>query len=74
MAALGLAVPRDLAVIGYDNTYLAEIYNPGITSVNVPVKEMLAAASKLLFDKLAGRTIQKMRIEFNNELVVRESA
>jgi DNA-binding LacI/PurR family transcriptional regulator len=70
---LGQQVPRDLAVIGYDNTPMAELFSPAITSVNVPVKEMMDLALQLLAKLMRNERIEKMSYELGTELVVRES-
>ena len=69
----GLSVPQHLAVIGYDNTYISRIYNPSITSVNVPVKEMIETAAKVLFELMDNKELKEMSFEFKNELIIRES-
>ncbi|GGF34580.1 transcriptional regulator [Microbacterium sorbitolivorans] len=40
----GIRLPHDLAVVGYDNTELADLIRPGLTSVDQPRGEMGAAA------------------------------
>lgn len=40
----GIRLPHDLAVVGYDNTELADLVRPGLTSVDQPRGEMGAAA------------------------------
>lgn len=40
----GIRVPGDLAVVGYDNTELAEIVRPGLTSIDQPRAQMGADA------------------------------
>jgi DNA-binding LacI/PurR family transcriptional regulator len=39
----GLAVPRDISVIGIDGIYLASLCNPGLTTVQLPVRAMVQA-------------------------------
>ncbi|MGB7963359.1 MAG: substrate-binding domain-containing protein, partial [Propionicimonas sp.] len=49
---LGLSVPKDLSLIGYDNTYLARIRHLSLTSVdngNFPVG---AQAGRYLIERL----------------------
>lgn len=44
--SLGLAVPDDVSVIGYDNTPPAELVTPGLTSVAAPLRAMGERAVK----------------------------
>jgi DNA-binding LacI/PurR family transcriptional regulator len=39
----GLAVPRDVSVVGIDGVYLAGLFNPGLTTVQLPVRAMARA-------------------------------
>ncbi len=58
---LGLAVPRDLSVLGYDNSYLARIGYIGLTTVNNNYEEMGRIAVERLLQRIqspwAPRTI-----------------
>ncbi|RKL67051.1 LacI family transcriptional regulator [Salipaludibacillus neizhouensis] len=37
---LGISVPEELSVVGYDNTLLAELCDPELTTVAQPIKEL----------------------------------
>jgi LacI family transcriptional regulator len=72
-AHLGMNVPRDLSVVAYDNTSICRLFNPSLTAVNVPVREMLQQAMEVLADIIEGKPVHKSVYRFRNELVVRES-
>ncbi len=38
---LGINVPQDVAVLGFDNQLIAELTTPGITTVHQPTEESL---------------------------------
>lgn len=50
--AMGLSVPRDLSVIGIDDSPLAELFYPTLTSISVP----MARAGMMSVDLVAQRT------------------
>ena len=49
---LGLRVPRDLSVVGYDNVPEASYVTPSLTTVDQPLREMGKAAVRMLMGVL----------------------
>lgn len=70
---LGLDVPGELSVIGYDNLPVTAWIDPPLTTVNQPLREMAGIATRMLLDLAGGADLQTSRIDLVNELVVRES-
>lgn len=68
----GLRIPEDVSVAGYDGIDVGKYYNPAITTIKQPVKDMAKTTIKLLFDIIAGRKMHE-HILFPAELIVRES-
>lgn len=71
---LGTHVPEEVAIVGFDDTYLAEGCRPTLTSVAQPIKEM----GKLAFDMLmrlidTPEISRDLHTELEPRLVVRES-
>jgi LacI family transcriptional regulator len=71
--SLGLRVPDDLSIIGFDDTIEAEFVSPGLTTVRQPLAEMGRMAVGLLLRLLDGRPLSSVHIELSTELVVRGS-
>jgi DNA-binding LacI/PurR family transcriptional regulator len=71
----GRSVPDDIAVVGYDNIAMAEIFNPSLTTINQPVKEMgIAAVDYLLnYIKHPNDNNGHKKVAFKTSLVIRES-
>lgn len=67
----GVRVPDDLSVVGYDNTDMAAIVRPSLTSVDQPRLAMGALAMTLLGDLLAGGRPRREVVQ--PELIVRGS-
>ncbi len=51
---LGLAVPRDLSVVGFDDIDLARHVDPPLTTVCQPVRRKGEEACRLLLEAIAG--------------------
>lgn len=55
-AALGLRVPQDLAIVGYDNFRVSAMPQIGLTSVDQDPHAIGANAAELLIERIEGRT------------------
>lgn len=70
----GLRVPQDLALIGYDDRYLAEALSPPLTSFAYPLNQMGQKATHLLIDRLLRRDAHEVpSINVAGRMVVRAS-
>jgi LacI family transcriptional regulator/LacI family repressor for deo operon, udp, cdd, tsx, nupC, and nupG len=69
----GVQVPGDVSVVGYDDTLLAEMVTPRLTTVRIPAAAAGAAAVGMLLDLIAARPVPARRLELDGELVVRSS-
>lgn len=70
----GIAVPGDLAVVGFDGQAIAAQTLPPLTTVQVHRYEMGLQAAELLLARLAGEDVEGRRLDLGYELVIRESA
>ncbi|MCM3719285.1 LacI family DNA-binding transcriptional regulator [Fictibacillus phosphorivorans] len=51
---LGIKVPEELSIIGYDNLKFAEMCYPGLTTVSQPLKDMGQTAGEILVKLIKG--------------------
>ncbi|MCP4248210.1 MAG: LacI family transcriptional regulator [bacterium] len=72
-AARGVNVPRDLAIVGFDDTRIARMTRPPLTTVHVPMSQMGATAVELLCERLAEPDRSPAFVSISPQLVVRES-
>lgn len=71
---LGIRVPQDLSIIGFDNIALGTVVTPALTTMAQPIPEMAFQAISLLLDRLNGnRQDMNQRIILEASLVVRGS-
>ncbi len=69
----GVAVPDDVKVIGFDNLQISSIYQPGISSIDLSIKEMCAKAVDMIIDEIEKPGTEKKTVVFKNRLVKRLS-
>ncbi len=72
-AAQGVSVPQELGVVGFDDTRLAQMIKPPLTTVRVPMSKMGATAIELLCQRLADPERPPTKVSLPAELVIRES-
>jgi len=67
----GLRVPRDVSVVGFDDSEIAEYSSPPLTSIRQPRVQMGKEGAMLLMEAMQGRPAVSRVLDV--ELVVRES-
>jgi LacI family transcriptional regulator len=70
---LGLTVPDDVSVVGFDDSEVSRITWPRLTTVRQPVYEMAVTATTMLLDQLEGREPERVHTH-PHELLIRESS
>lgn len=72
--SLGLRVPEDLSVLGYDNVPLAACYTPPLTTVEQPLHEMGKAAVQRLISMIEGEIpLEGPMTQFSANIIIRSS-
>lgn len=74
--AAGLRVPRDLAVIGFDDNPLATLVSPPLTTLRIPVEQIATDCVNNILERLAPHAPPRAprNRNYRAELIVRESA
>jgi LacI family repressor for deo operon, udp, cdd, tsx, nupC, and nupG len=72
-ARMGLSVPRDIMVVGFDNIEIASMISPTITTVNQPRYQMGFSSCNLLLELISNPHTNVRNIVLETELIVRES-
>ena len=73
LRAAKISVPDDVSIVGFDSSAAATTAVPALTSVYQPVREMAAAATRMLIKLVRGEEIPTQDILFQPTLNVRES-
>jgi LacI family transcriptional regulator len=67
-------VPQQLAVVGIDDTQLARIFSPSLTSVSLGARQRGHEAARLLLERMDAPTAPARTVRVEPRLVVRESS
>ncbi|MCK4260150.1 MAG: LacI family DNA-binding transcriptional regulator [Halanaerobiales bacterium] len=73
LRSMGLSVPEDISVIGFDDIYMASMLNPPLTTIRQPSYEMGCEAVEIFVDIINNEGKKKNEKEFETELVIRNS-
>lgn len=70
---MGLNVPGDLSIVGFDDIFFSEIMEIPLTTISQPVYEMGSKAAEKIIDKIENDNEINEQIIFKPELVIRDS-
>jgi LacI family xylobiose transport system transcriptional regulator len=70
---LGLRIPDELSVVGFDDLPLARWVGPALTTVRQPLVEMAETATQLALELRRGRRPAASRVDLATTLMVRNS-
>ena len=72
----GISIPKDIAVVGFNDDPIAQLVEPNLTTIHYPGQEMGEIAAQTLINHLNGllRISSTNTILLNYELIVRESS
>ncbi|MHB8280377.1 MAG: LacI family DNA-binding transcriptional regulator [Candidatus Humimicrobiaceae bacterium] len=72
--ALGLKVPRDISIIGYDNISISSMLRVPLTTINQPKYKTGKLAAELLLDMLESKEgVEDKKLVLKPELIIRQS-
>jgi LacI family xylobiose transport system transcriptional regulator len=70
---LGVLIPGDLSVVGYDDLPVARWVGPPLTTIRQPLTEMAEAAARLVISISRGDEPTTLRLDLATSLVLRQS-
>ena len=74
LTSAGLVIPRDLAIVAFDNIAAGTFIAPALSTVNQSFDEVGALAGRLIFAKMRGEDVPDTTIESESAaFIVRES-
>jgi LacI family transcriptional regulator, repressor for deo operon, udp, cdd, tsx, nupC, and nupG len=72
--ALGIKVPDDFAIIGFDDQPIAKVVEPALTTIRQPIEEMGKTAMDIIIDSIAHKKEENhLEILLPFDLIIRDS-
>jgi LacI family transcriptional regulator/LacI family repressor for deo operon, udp, cdd, tsx, nupC, and nupG len=73
IADIGLKIPDDIAIIGFDDMPWSSTLNPPLTAVKQPAYEIGRRAAELLYQRICEPGRPNVKIVLETELIIRKS-
>jgi LacI family repressor for deo operon, udp, cdd, tsx, nupC, and nupG len=70
----GLKVPEDIAIVGFDNIRMSNVYEPNLSTIDQPKYQIGKKAMELLLNLINGEEITKRKFVMRDDLIIRESS
>jgi LacI family transcriptional regulator len=70
----GLRIPRDMAVVGFDDIPLAEFYDPPLTTIHLPAFGLGWAGGERLIRIIQGEGLNDASLLLESKLITRQSS
>ena len=70
---LGLKIPEDLSVVGFDNIAESQLCDPPLTTIDQHLTDLGIAATKMLMDLVKGNELESPQQKFPTQLIIRQS-
>jgi DNA-binding LacI/PurR family transcriptional regulator len=69
----GMQVPRDVSIIGFDDTLFAAYVTPALTTVRRPIEKISTEGAIRLLCNIENKQYETEQVLLKTELIVRES-
>ena len=69
----GVKVPEEVSVIGFENSVVADLIAPELTSVEIPWDKMASVAVRRLMEKMGEKTEETLKTKISTKMVIRKS-
>ena len=70
---IGLKVPRDVRVVGFDDAKHAKLVTPALTTIHQPCRDIAVIAFRCMMERIVDPTLPARNVALTPRLVVRES-
>ena len=70
---LGISVPQDLSIVGFDNLELSYFYNPALTTIAQPMTQMGKRSTEILLNIIENKKVDEFQVILPHKLIERDS-
>lgn len=70
---LGLNVPNDISIVGFDDVKISRMYRPKLTTVRQPLYDIGAVAIRMVIKLINGDRLDEKQVELPHRIIERES-
>ncbi|MFC7685045.1 LacI family DNA-binding transcriptional regulator [Ureibacillus sp. GCM10028918] len=70
---LGIRIPEDMQIVGFDGIQVGNVVTPGLTTVAQNIYQLGQAAAKLLIEQIEGDKITQESVCIDPQLIIRET-
>jgi LacI family gluconate utilization system Gnt-I transcriptional repressor len=70
---MGIAVPGQIALAGFNDLRGSDLMNPPLTTVHTPLAKIGEAAATMLLQRMRGETVPEPALDLGYQLVIRDS-
>lgn len=74
VAKLGMRVPEDVAIVGFDDIELASYTIPALTTISQPKQQIGQTAIQLILDRISNQLLPPRHKILDTHLIIRESS
>lgn len=68
-----IKIPDEIQVIGFDNSYISEVLNPKLTTIEQPVDIIADECINVLVERINGNPLKNQTIRIKTQVILRES-
>jgi DNA-binding LacI/PurR family transcriptional regulator len=69
----GIRIPKDISILGMDDSPVAAYSYPRLTTLSQPIRDMAVKSVEILLDLRGGKLVEPLDIVYQPELVMRET-
>ncbi len=71
--AMGVKIPEEIGIVGFDHIFLSDFLTPRLTTVHVPIQEVGKTAAKILLERIKDSSLKARHHKISTGIIVGNS-